>query len=155
MKRFFFCAAMIAAMSLAFVSCGGKNNGGPKFNTGNAPASIVKIATDMHNSLVSQNQEGATYEGLEIIGHDIVMTLTIDEGRMNGMTLSEAMQAQGMSIYDYQKYIKDALLYMLKSYPGVDTDVRAMKSEQYNIVANYVGSKSGEKIQVRIEYYEL
>lgn len=154
MKRFFFCAAMIAAMSVTFVSCGSKNSG-PKFNTGNAPESIVKIAKDMHNSLVSQNQEGATYEGLEIIDHDITMTLTIDESKMNGMTILEAIQAQGMSIYDYQKYIKDALVYMIKSYPGADTDVKAMQSERYNIVAKYIGSNSHEKIEVRIEYYEL
>lgn len=156
MKKFFFCAAMIAALSMAFVSCGSKNNGGPKFNPGNAPAEIKEMAQNMYNSSSQQNQEGMTYNGLEIVGHDIISTFTMDEGNMDGMTFTQALQAEGMSISEFKQYMKNMILYMVQSLPSSASQNNAylLRDKEYNLVFRFIGSKSQEKMDVRVEYYE-
>ena len=150
MKKLFYYMAVVAA-TLTFAACGSK---GPKVDMGNAPEEVKEFVNNINASIQKNHSEGVTYEGIEVKDHDILCTFTIDENQAEGLSMTEALYAQGMSPNDIQRYIKDGMLTLVRMHPASDNETRILREYQYNLVIRYKGSKSGEKIDTEIKYYE-
>ena len=148
MKKLFYYMAVVA-VTLTFTACGSK---GPKFETGDAPDSVKKVALMIHSAFQEEPEEGLTYEGIEVINKDIIATITMDESQMHGMTMTQAMRANGISPSDFQNNIKNGMISSIKSDPESALLLPAFQSCGYDIVIRIQGSASKETLDVVLEH---
>lgn len=148
MKKLFIYMSVLA-VTLTFAACGSK---GPKFEMGDAPELVEQFALVLHTAFQEEQEEGLTYEGIEVIKKDIIVTITIDESKMQGMTLTQAMRAHGINPTDFQENTKKEIISLIKSDPEFALHSSTLRCYRYNVVIRYQGSESKENLDVVIDH---
>lgn len=139
MKKLFYVIAIIIA-AITFASCGNKGN------KTEVPDSIKELAEKMDASIKANvtGPDQPTYKGIEISGNNIIAILVVDESKCYGYTWVQAYEMMGVSVNEIVRKTKEENL----SNGFFDIDVEILRQEKYNMIWRYVGSISGEKVDI-------
>lgn len=143
MKKLFFVATLTVA--LIFVGCK---------KSASVPQEVKDFIETIDKEIAEEDLEesGMFYEGINIDGNDVVLTLEIDESKFNGMSFKEAFKMLGMTEEDLAELMKES---MFESDAFNDDDFEPLRKNKFNFVFRFIGSKSKDEMNCRLEYDEL
>lgn len=143
MKKLFFVATLTVA--LIFVGC---KKSAP------VPQDVKDFIETIDEEIGEENLEesGMSYEGINIEGNDVVMAFELDESEFSGKSFKEAFKMLGMSEEDLADLMKES---MFESDAFNGDDFEPLRKNKFNLVFRFIGSKSKDEMNCRIEYDEL
>ena len=141
MKKFFYLFALVAAMTLS--ACGGKKA---------VPQEIQDLTEVLKTHFDEQAGEEIKSSDAYVEDDNIICVLVLNEDMMEGKTLRSYFSDQGVDPDMFCNLMKAQILNNDIRHPE---RIKPLKEHKYNIVFRFVGSNSGEEMEMKIGYDEL
>lgn len=158
MKKYYF-IALLAIFILT--ACGGNNrkSAGQSMKSAptvtmesSVPAEIDELAQYIRTALSSNGDDQMSLYDVYIEGKYIICVFLIDEMELGGMTIKESLLAEGMTEEDFVQIMTEQLKHDNIQHPEY---IEPLRKYHYNMLYRFVGSLSGETINLEIAYYEF
>ena len=163
MKKLFLFAAMFAAMFLTVI--GGKTNqtalaqspARQSFIKGgdDVPDEVRQVAKDLYVEIKTEwDQKEAYLKDIYFEGKTLVCEMVVEEVLLNGRTMKQDLLQHFDSEEEYIKKAHDQIIPRNKN-KTKRLRFDPLRINHYNLMYRYVGSRSGEKIEIVVKYYEF
>jgi len=147
MKKFY----LAAVMALVFAACGGSGKqSGEKSEA--VPAEIEQLVQTIKTHMEAEQDEKVFVRDVYVDGNDIICVIVVEEALMEGKTMKETLLVEGISEQDFINIMKYQMMKKEVRHPD---RLEPLRKYHYNVLYRYVGSRSGERIDILMRYDEF
>lgn len=162
MRKLIFFAVIFAALFISVIS--GEKNQCVMAQTArqsivagadNVPDEVRKVAMDLYVEMKTSGEEKEAYlKDIYFEGKTLVCEIVAEEVLLEGKTMKQDLLQHFSSEEEFIKKIHDQMIPRNKNkLKRLRYD--PLRKNHYNLMYRYIGSRSGEQIDVVVKYYEF